>query len=277
MLHPEPPPLYKSEWRFRLYQIIYENNTKAGKLFDIVLLFAIFASTLIVMLDSVASWHAKYGESAFLATWGFTILFSIEYTLRLVVIKHPWRFVLSPLGFIDLLAILPSFLSIFFIGSQSLMVFRSLRLLRVFRIFKLTRFLTEMDFLTGALKASLRKITIFMLTVLMLIVVLGSIMYLVEHHENGFTSIPESIYWAVVTITTVGYGDISPATPLGKAVASFIMLLGYGILAVPTGILSAEIAAATRGKLLPAKTCQACFMPGQEMDAAYCKHCGSKL
>ena len=272
-----PIPNAQKPWRQQLQEIIYESNTPAGKAFDIGLLVAIVASTIIVMLDSIVPWHQKHGYFAFVTEWGFTILFTLEYILRLVSIRKPMKYVLSPLGLIDLLAIIPSFLSFFLPGAQSLLVFRSLRLLRIFRIFKLTRFLTELQFLSVALQASLRKISIFMLTVVTLVVILGSVMYLVERQEHGFTSIPESIYWAVVTITTVGYGDISPVTPLGKAVASLMMLIGYGIIAVPTGIITTEIAAATRHKAQGHETCPSCGREGHDADAVHCKYCGAHL
>ncbi len=230
----------KDLFRSKLQEIIYESNTTAGKVFDVSLLILILASILIVMLDSVEKWHIAYGDFFLTMEWIFTVLFTIEYALRLISIKQPVRYVVSSLGIIDLLAIIPSYLSIFFVGAQSLLVLRALRLLRVFRIFKLTHFLTEMQFLGVAIKGSLKKISIFMFVVLMLVVILGSIMYLVEKGEHGFSSIPESIYWAIVTITTVGYGDISPVTALGKFVASIIMLMGYGIIAVPTGIVTTE-------------------------------------
>jgi voltage-gated potassium channel len=229
-------------WQFRLHEVIYESNTPAGKAFDVALLFAIFASIAVVMLDSVASIHAKYGVWMQWMEWSFTALFTVEYLLRLICIKKPLKYVFSGLGIIDLIALIPSYLSIFFIGAHSLLVFRALRLLRIFRIFKLGHFLTEINFLTTALRGSIRKISIFLLTVLMLTIILGSIMYLVEQKENGFSNIPESIYWAIVTITTVGYGDISPVTPLGKFVASVVMLIGYAIIAVPTGILTHDLA-----------------------------------
>ncbi|MEO6001371.1 MAG: ion transporter [Chitinophagaceae bacterium] len=235
-------------WRPRLHEIIYESNTLAGKAFDVSLLILIIASILVVMLDSTETWHRRYGDLFLTLEWIFTFFFTIEYALRLISIKRPLTYVLSFLGIIDLLAIFPSYLSIFFIGAQSFLVLRSLRLLRVFRIFKLTRFLSEMQFLGIAIKGSLRKISIFMLIVLMLVIILGSVMYLIEKGQNGFSNIPESIYWAIVTITTVGYGDISPATPLGKFVASNIMLMGYGIIAVPTGILTTEMALACTKK-----------------------------
>lgn len=265
------------DWRFRLHEIIYESNTPAGKAFDVALLFAIFTSIIIVMLDSVECIHRQHGHLLKYVEWGYTILFTIEYILRLISIKKPWRYVFSLLGIIDLIALIPSYLSIFFIGAQSLLVFRALRLLRVFRIFKLTAFLTEINFLTVALKGSLRKISIFLLTVLSLTVILGSIMYLVEKRENGFSNIPESIYWAIVTITTVGYGDISPVTPLGKFVASIVMLIGYAIIAVPTGILTHDLAMASKNKKELPEACPTCGREGHESDATFCKFCGGAL
>lgn len=229
-------------WQSRLHEVIYESNTRAGKVFDISLLVFIITSIIVVMLDSIASVHQEYGDVFYVLEWFFTIIFTIEYILRLICLKKPLLYITSFLGIVDLLAILPSYFSIFFIGAHSLLVFRALRLLRIFRIFKLTHFLTEMKFLGTALKGSLKKISIFMLVVLVLVIILGSIMYMIEGPENGFDSIPESIYWAIVTITTVGYGDISPVTPFGKFVASFIMFMGYGIIAVPTGILTTEMA-----------------------------------
>jgi voltage-gated potassium channel len=209
--------------------------------------------------------------------WIFTILFTIEYILRLISIKTPLKYVFSFLGLIDLLAIIPAYLSLFFVGAQSLMVLRALRLLRIFRIFKLTHFLSEMEFLGAAVKGSLRKISIFMLIVVALVIIFGSIMYLVEKGENGFTSIPDSIYWAIVTITTVGYGDISPTTPLGKFVASIIMLMGYAIIAVPTGILTTEMAIAARDRNQKHEVCPRCGKEGHDNDAKFCKNCGELL
>jgi voltage-gated potassium channel len=267
----------KDDWRFRLHEIIYESNTRAGKAFDVALLIAIFTSIIVVMLDSVQSIHQAHGNLFHFMEWGYSILFTIEYILRLISIKRPWRYVFSPLGIIDLIALIPSYLSIFFVGAQSLLVFRALRLLRVFRIFKLSRFLTEINFLTVALKGSLRKISIFLLTVLSLTVILGSVMYLVEKRENGFSNIPESIYWAIVTITTVGYGDISPVTPMGKFVASIVMLIGYAIIAVPTGILTHDLATAARQKKELPESCPTCGREGHDSDATFCKYCGSAL
>ena len=264
-------------WRSKLHSIIYESNTTAGKAFDVSLLLLIFASIIIIMLDSVKSIHEDYGSLFISLEWFFTITFTIEYILRLVSIKRPLTYVFSFLGVIDLLAIIPGYLSIIYAGAQSLLVFRALRLLRVFRIFKLYHFLSEMQFLGVAMKGSIRKIAVFMMIVLSLVVILGSIMYLVERGQNGFSSIPDSVYWAIVTITTVGYGDISPATSAGKFVASIIMLMGYGIIAVPTGIVTTEMAMAARKKKEKNEVCPNCGKEGHESDANYCRICGEKL
>ncbi|MFD0748842.1 ion transporter [Mucilaginibacter calamicampi] len=271
------PTTQSADWRYRLHEIIYESNTRAGKAFDVGLLIAIFTSILVVMLDSVESLHRPCATLFNRLEWFYTFLFTIEYILRLVSIRKPWRYVFSVLGLIDLIALIPSYLSLIFPGAQALLVFRALRLLRVFRIFKLAEFLTEIDFLTTALKGSLRKISIFLLTVLTLTVILGSIMYLVEKRENGFSNIPESIYWAIVTITTVGYGDISPVTPMGKFVASVVMLIGYAIIAVPTGIITHDIAMAARKRKELPESCLNCGREGHESDALFCKHCGASL
>ncbi len=264
-------------WRNRLHGVIYESNTTAGKVFDVSLLVLILASILVVIFDSIESYRLQYGTLFTNLEWAFTILFTIEYILRLISIERPWKYVFSFLGIIDLLAIIPGYLSIFFAGAQSLLVFRALRLMRIFRIFKLTHFLSEMRFLGVALKGSIRKISIFMLIVLMLVIILGSVMYLVEEGKNGFTSIPESIYWAIVTITTVGYGDITPNTTMGKFVASFIMMIGYGIIAVPTGIITTEMALAVRNKEQHHEVCPRCGKEGHDADAKFCKLCGEKL
>ncbi|MDB5201516.1 MAG: ion transporter [Ferruginibacter sp.] len=264
-------------WRKKLHTVIFESNTPAGKAFDSILLVLIILSIIAVMLDSVESLHAKYGQLFFILEWIFTIIFSIEYILRLITVTNPLRYSLSFLGLIDLLAIIPMYLSIILVGAQSLLVLRALRLLRIFRIFKLTHFISEMEFLGMALKTSLKKISIFMMAVLMIVIILGSLMYIIEHRANGFTSIPDSIYWAIVTITTVGYGDISPITPLGKFVASIIMLLGYGIIAVPTGIITTEMAMAARTKNQLHEACPGCGKEGHDADAQFCKFCGTRL
>lgn len=265
-------------WQSRLHDVIYESNTVAGKAFDITLLILIIASILVVMLDSIEKYHERYGSAFYIMEWGFTIFFTIEYILRLICIRRPLLYMISFLGIIDLLAIIPTYLSVFFVGAQSLLVLRALRLLRIFRIFKLTHFLSEMRFLSGAIRGSLKKVTIFMLVVITLVIILGSIMYLLEKENNeGFASIPESIYWAIVTITTVGYGDISPVTSMGKFLASVIMLLGYGIIAVPTGIITTEMALAIKRKEQLQEVCPHCGKEGHDADARFCKKCGGAL
>lgn len=268
----EPRP-----WQARLHEVIYESHTNAGKAFDIALLAFIILSIVVVMLDSVAELHARHGRLFLILEWFFTFSFTIEYILRLICIKRPLKYMFSALGIIDLLAIIPSYLSFVYIGSQSLLVLRALRLLRVFRIFRLVHFLSEMQFLYVAIISSLRKISIFILFVISAVVILGSIIYLVEGRTNGFTSIPQSVYWAIVTITTVGYGDIAPVTPLGKLIASFIMLLGYGIIAVPTGIVSTEMALAARNQRKSTEACPSCGKEGHDHDARFCKYCGVPL
>ena len=267
----------RSDWKERLHEVIFESNTPNGKAFDIALLVCIVSSIIVVVLDSVPAYHEKYGKAFLIIEWCFTILFTLEYILRLVSVKSPLIYAFGFLGLIDLLAIIPMYLSIFFTGAQSLLVLRALRLLRIFRIFKLTHFLTEMSFLGEALRSGAKKISIFMLVVLALVVILGSVMYLVEDQSNGFNSIPESIYWAIVTITTVGYGDIAPVTPAGKFIASVIMLIGYGIIAVPTGIITTEIALLTRSPKTSHQSCPGCGREGHDENAEYCKHCGEKL
>jgi len=272
-----PKPVKKERWKTRLHEVIYESNTKAGKAFDVGLLIAIVASIVVVMLDSVDIYKLKFGHIFYVLEWVFTVLFTIEYVLRLISIRKPMSYVFSPLGIIDLMALIPSYVSFMFAGPPSLLAFRALRLLRVFRIFRLVHFLSEMRFLTTALRASVRKISIFMFTVLVLAIVLGSVMYVVEGGEHGFSSIPESIYWAIVTITTVGYGDISPDTPLGRFVASIVMLLGYAIIAVPTGIVTTEMILASRHKGYHPEACPNCAREGHDEDARFCKYCGVGL
>lgn len=267
----------KRSWRTKLHETIYEANTVAGKTFDIALLICILASILVVMLDSIDSYHREFGHVFYVLEWIFTLLFSIEYILRILAIKKPARYIFSFLGMIDLLAIIPTYLSVLFAGTQSLMVLRALRLLRIFRIFKLSHFLSEMEFLKASISRSMKKISIFMLVVLTLVIILGSIMYLVEGGDNGFNSIPDSIYWAIVTITTVGYGDISPVTPGGKFIASIMMFIGYSIIAVPTGIITTEMAIAVRGKNFGHEACPSCGREGHDKDARFCKYCGEAL
>ncbi|HKH63364.1 MAG TPA: ion transporter [Flavitalea sp.] len=263
-------------WQLQLHEVIYESGTPAGRLFDVALLVCILVSIIVVMLDSVDTLHYKYGNLFHTLEWVFTVIFTIEYILRLVCIRYPFKYVFSMLGIIDLLAIIPSYLSVIGIGSKSLLVLRALRLLRVFRIFRLVHFLSEMKFLSVAVTNSMRKISIFILFVLTTVVILGSVIYLVEGQGNGFTSIPQSVYWAIVTITTVGYGDIAPMTPLGKIIASFIMLLGYGIIAVPTGIVTTEMALAARERGHSNIACPSCGKEGHDHDAKFC-NCSGEL
>ncbi|MDW7731974.1 MAG: ion transporter [Methanolobus sp.] len=269
-----------SKWRAALYDIIFEADTPAGKYFDILLIVSILLSVLVVMLDSISSMRIAYGRLLYNLEWFFTILFTIEYLLRLTCVRDRAKYAFSPLGIIDLVSIIPTYLSLFLPGSQFLLVIRVLRVLRVFRVLKLVHYVNEAEMLTKALRASKRKITVFLFTVLTLVVILGSLMYLIEGEENGFTSIPTSIFWAIVTLTTVGFGDIVPQTPLGRALASVIMILGYSIIAVPTGIVTSEISFASieeRKKRGPERTCAQCDNPDNDMDALFCKHCGTRL
>jgi len=263
-------------WRLRLHEIIFEADTPAGRAVDIVLLISITLSVIVVLLESVRNLRGQYGPSFHIIEWGFTILFTIEYILRLLAVRRPVTYALSFYGLVDLLAILPTYLSIFFPGGQALLVIRALRLLRIFRVLKLGEYLFEANQLWTALVASRRKISVFLLTVLSLVIIIGALMYVIEGEPNGFINIPTSIYWAVVTLTTVGYGDLAPHTPLGKILAAFVMLLGYGIIAVPTGIVTAEL---TRATLPPVSTqaCPSCGREGHDHNAVHCKYCGSRL
>lgn len=269
-------------WRNWLYVVIFRHDTRAGRAFDVALLLAIGASVAVVLLESVEGVRARHGPALVAAEWAFTILFTIEYVLRILSVRERRAYVLSPLGLVDLASILPTYLSFFFGGAQTLTVVRALRLLRVFRVLKMPNYLSEASRLTGALRASRRKIIVFVVTVLTIVLIVGSMMYLIEGPEHGFTSIPTGMYWAIVTLTTVGYGDISPRTPLGQFVASAVMILGYGIIAVPTGIVTAELvsqerdaAAATR--VSGRRVCPACGREGHDVDAGYCKYCGAGL
>ena len=271
----ETPP--RSPWRLRLHEIIFEADTPAGKAFDVSLLVAILASVLVVVLESVPSVRASYGRALWIAEWVFTVLFTVEYLLRLIAVRQPARYARSFFGVVDLLAVLPTYLSLLVPGAQTLLVVRALRLLRVFRILKLGEFLGEARLLLLALRASVRKILVFLAAVLVLVLIIGSLMYLIETPESGFTSIPQSIYWAIVTLTTVGYGDIAPQTVLGRILASLVMILGYGMIAVPTGIVTVELSQTGRGKAVSTQACPSCGIGGHDPDARYCKYCGSSL
>jgi voltage-gated potassium channel len=263
-------------WRERLHEIIFEAETPAGKAFDVALLVCIVASVATVLLESVASIRAQYGTLLRALEWGFTILFTVEYVLRLVCVRRPLRYALSFFGLVDLLAIVPTYLSVFVAGAQSLIVIRALRLLRIFRVLKLAHFVGEARMLRAALQASMRKIIVFLGTVVTIVLIVGSLMYLVEGEASGFTSIPQSMYWAIVTLTTVGYGDIAPQTVVGKLLASVVMILGYGIIAVPTGIVTVELAHARRAPITT-EACRDCGKGGHDSDADFCKFCGARL
>ena len=269
-------PTHTSELHRRVYEIIFKANTPAGKAFDIALLWTILLSVLTVMLDSVAGISAEHGQPLRILEWVFTLLFTVEYCLRIYCAPRPGRYIRSFFGLVDLVSILPTYLSFFIAGSQSLIVIRALRLLRVFRVLKLAHYLGEANVLLYALKASRQKITVFLGAVLTVVLIMGAAMYLIEGKENGFDSIPASMYWAIVTMTTVGYGDIAPQTVIGQVLASVLMILGYGIIAVPTGIVSAEL---VRSPVEGVRTqvCPACDTQGHDFDATHCKYCGAKL
>ncbi len=265
-------------WRAKIHEIIYGTHTPAGKLFDIILLVAILYSIIIIMLESVQSYDQKYHSFFNVSEWVITILFSIEYILRIISVNQPKKYVFSFYGIVDLLSTLPKYLSFFILDSQFLSVFRALRLLRIFRILKLIRFVGESNNLLRALKNSRSKIFIFIFFVFIISIILGTIMYLVEGHQNGFESIPKSIYWCIVTLTTVGFGDITPQTPLGQMIATVIMIIGYGIIAVPTGIVTAEYSYASKRKFN--ETDSSCGNCGTDIimnDSKYCRKCGHKL
>lgn len=262
--------------RGKIHEVIFEADTPAGKAFDVALLVLIVLSVVAVMLESVASIRHQFGPWLRAFEWLVTILFTVEYLLRLSCVGKPWRYACSFYGVVDLLAILPTYLSLVIPGAQSLLVIRALRLLRVFRVLKLVQFVGEARELSAALRASARKIVVFLGAVLTIVVIVGSMMYLIEGERHGFTSIPVSIYWAIVTMTTVGYGDIAPQTPVGKVLASAIMIMGYGIIAVPTGIVSVELAGVV-SKRVTTQACPDCGAGGHDHDATNCKYCGARL
>ncbi len=279
MAHPAPPSQRQTEsagLRDLLHVIIDGTDTPAGRLFDMVLLLFIFASVVVVMLDSVAFFHRQYPQLLLALEWFFTLVFTLEYALRVYSAPRRRGYTLSFFGVVDLLAILPSYLSLIVPGAQYLMVVRVIRLLRIFRIFKLVAYLQQAGFLLEALYASRGKIIVFFTTILTLVTVCGSLMYVIEGPEHGFSNIPVSIYWAVVTLTTVGYGDISPKTPLGQGFATFVMIMGYAIIAVPTGIFTAELARSMK-KQEQAIVCPVCSKFGHEVNAKFCDRCGTEL
>ena len=284
-------------WREKLHEIIYEADTPAGKAFDLILLVFILASIALVMLESVSEINAKYADTINTLEWIITILFSVEYIARIITVKKPLKYIFSFYGIIDLLSTIPKYLSFIFVGSHALVTLRALRLLRVFRILKLGRYLGASKQLQDSIVASRVKILVFLFAVLISSVIFGSIMYLVEGEENGFTNIPKSVYWCIVTLTTVGFGDIAPQTPLGQFITSIIMILGYGIIAVPTGIVSAEYVKSSNkaekeneersnNEVIPetypevdlnTQNCSSCLTPTHTDDAKFCRICGDKL
>ena len=275
----------KPNWRIKLHEIIYEADTPVGKLFDLVLLFVIIASIVLVMLESVKSIDSKYHDLLNILEWVVTILFSLEYIARIITVNKPIKYITSFYGIIDLLSTIPKYISLIFAGTHALVALRALRLLRVFRILKLARYLGASNNLLQALKASRAKISVFLFAVIIAAIILGTIMYLVEGEENGFTNIPKSVYWCIVTLTTVGFGDIAPSTPLGQFIASLVMILGYGIIAVPTGIVSAEYTSQKKQQqntlneeiAVNTQSCSNCLAEKHRDGAKFCYKCGYKL
>ncbi|RKE95096.1 ion transporter [Ichthyenterobacterium magnum] len=273
-------------WKTKLHEIIYEADTPSGKLFDIVLLIVIIASIILVMLESVEWIDKKYHDFLNISEWVITILFSIEYIARIITVKKPLKYITSFYGIIDLLSTIPKYISILFAGTHALVALRALRLLRIFRILKLARYLGASNTLVQALKSSRAKIAVFLFAVIILSVILGTIMYLIEGEEHGFDNIPKSVYWCIVTLTTVGYGDIAPQTPLGQFIASIVMILGYGIIAVPTGIVSAEYTMQHKSDKdadddktvhLNSQSCSNCLNEKHQDGADFCLKCGNEL
>ena len=266
----------RAPWRDTVYRIIFEADTPLGKLFDIMLVFSIITSVLAVMLDSVAAIHAQWATELFYLEWVFTIGFTLEYVARIVSVSKPTGYIFSFMGLVDLLSTLPSYFALLLTGPSYALSLRLLRLLRIFRVLKLSSYLEESAVMAHALAASRRKLLVFLLAILTMVMILGTLMFAVEGPENGYTSIPESIYWAIVTLTTVGYGDIAPHTPSGQAIASVVMILGYIIIAVPTGIVASEMTR-SQDSFNVVIVCPRCLLEGHEQDATYCRRCGDRL
>ena len=282
LFSPQLNPATETGWRRTWFDIIYRHDTPPSRNFDLLLIVAIMASVSVVMLDSVDHIHATYGHVLYAIEWGFTLLFTAEYALRLAVVKRPVRYGLSSWGIIDLLSILPTYLSLLFPGSQSLLVVRILRILRLFRILKLVQYVEEGGVLVGALWRSRRKIFVFICAVLTVVVIFGALMYVVEGPEHGFDSIPMGMYWAIVTMATVGFGDIAPATTLGRFITSILILIGYSVIAVPTGIYTAELASSlrqadARTRVVDNRACPECGLEGHDPEAHFCRCCGARL
>lgn len=264
-------------WRLRVYTVIFEADTRAGRAFDMVLIAMILASVAVVVLDSMAPVHAQYAGLLFALEWFFTLAFTVEYAARLACVRHPLRYARSVLGVIDLLAILPTYLAVLVPGLHALIDVRVLRLLRIFRLFKLGAYVSEFAALQRALAASRRKIMVFLAFVMLVVMIMGTLMYVVEGPDNGYTSIPVGVYWAITTMTTVGFGDLTPKTDLGRFIASLMMLMGWGTLAVPTGIVSAELVGQTGRREPTTRTCHECLSEGHSPSAKFCRDCGAKL
>ena len=282
LTNPQLNPATEAGWRRRWFDIIFRHDTPPSRNFDLLLIVAIVASVVVIMLDSDPWLHMDHGRLLYGIEWGFTALFTAEYVMRLLVVRRPLRYALSMWGIIDLLSILPTYLSLLLPGVQNLLVVRALRVLRLFRILKLTHYVEEGGMLVGALWRSRRKIFLFVSVLLTIAVIFGALMYVVEGPENGFSNIPAGMYWAIVTMGTVGFGDMAPATPLGRIIASILILIGYSIIAVPTGIYTAELAtslrAATRDHTrLDQRGCPECGLEGHDPDAMYCRNCGHPL
>lgn len=269
-------PAAQHGWRARWFHIIFGHDDAASRLFDLVLMVAILASILVAVLDTVEDLHVRLGRAFALLEWLFTIAFTAEYVARLLVVSQPRRYAFSFFGIVDLVAVLPTYLTLLTAGGQHLMVVRALRILRIFRVLKMTRYVDESNMLWSALMRGRHKILVFVSTILTLVLIFGALMYLIEGPENGYTSIPRAMYWAVVTMTTVGFGDITPHTTLGQLVTSLIMLLGYCIIAVPTGIFAAELASGMR-QARRAQICPHCQLREHQPDARYCRGCGRSL
>jgi len=278
---PGQPERTNDGLRKKMHEVIFEADTPAGKWFDVILLISISTSVLVVILESVESIDQQYGRLFDALEWFFTILFSIEYLLRLYVVLSPLRYASSFFGIIDLISILPTYFSFFFPGQQYFLVIRALRLLRIFRVFKLGHFLSEGDIILRSLRASQPKITVFLTFIILVVLIIGSLMYLIEGGTNsGFSNIPQGMYWAIVTLTTVGYGDITPITNLGRFLSALVMILGYAVIAVPTGIVSAEFIQASnrrKSRRVSTQVCRHCSLEGHPEGAAYCWHCGAKM
>jgi len=268
----------QKKWQSKLHEIIYEADTPAGKFFDIILLVVILSSIVLVMLESVKTIDARYHNFLNISEWVITFLFTIEYIARIISVKKPFKYIFSFYGIIDLLSTIPKYLSLIFVGTHHLVALRALRLLRIFRILKLVRYIGESNNFIIALKASRIRIFVFILFILILCIILGTIMYLIEDDSSGFTSIPESVYWAIVTLTTVGYGDIAPVTPFGQLIASLVMIMGYSIIVIPTGIITAEIVKdSIKNVQINTQSCPNCSVSKHRDIAKFCYKCGHLL